>query len=194
MRHFLDFEKPIAELEGKIEELRRTTDAGGIDDAEVDAERRGADLWLDLPAAPGKGGGHGLFKGAAKVAQAAAVGFCQCTRAAFGEFKEVLEVAHADRLSARQIHLLRAEAGEHAQIVTRACNGHVETALAALAVERAEIHGQLASWVRAVRDGKIDEIAFVALHALQVLDEQRFQFALGEVGLQSRILPSGVVE
>jgi len=31
MRHFLDFEKPIAELEGKIEELRRTTDAGGID-------------------------------------------------------------------------------------------------------------------------------------------------------------------
>ncbi|MFN6956049.1 MAG: acetyl-CoA carboxylase carboxyl transferase subunit alpha, partial [Acetobacteraceae bacterium] len=31
MRHFLDFEKPIAELEGQIEELRRTTDAGGID-------------------------------------------------------------------------------------------------------------------------------------------------------------------
>jgi acetyl-CoA carboxylase carboxyl transferase subunit alpha len=34
MRHFLDFEKPIAELEGQIEELRRTTDAGGIDVAE----------------------------------------------------------------------------------------------------------------------------------------------------------------
>ncbi|HYZ33485.1 MAG TPA: acetyl-CoA carboxylase carboxyltransferase subunit alpha [Crenalkalicoccus sp.] len=34
MRHFLDFEKPIAELEGKIEELSRTTDAGGIDVAE----------------------------------------------------------------------------------------------------------------------------------------------------------------
>ena len=34
MRHFLDFEKPIAELEGKIEELRRTSDAGGIDVAE----------------------------------------------------------------------------------------------------------------------------------------------------------------
>lgn len=31
MRHFLDFEKPIAELEGKLEELRRTTDAGGLD-------------------------------------------------------------------------------------------------------------------------------------------------------------------
>ena len=30
MRHFLDFEKPIAELEGKIEELRRMSDPGGI--------------------------------------------------------------------------------------------------------------------------------------------------------------------
>jgi acetyl-CoA carboxylase carboxyl transferase subunit alpha len=34
MRHFLEFEKPIAELAGKIEELRRTTDAGGIDVAD----------------------------------------------------------------------------------------------------------------------------------------------------------------
>ena len=34
MRHFLDFEKPIAELENKVEELRRATDAGGIDVAE----------------------------------------------------------------------------------------------------------------------------------------------------------------
>jgi acetyl-CoA carboxylase carboxyl transferase subunit alpha len=31
MRHFLDFEKPIAELEGKLEELRRTNEAGGLD-------------------------------------------------------------------------------------------------------------------------------------------------------------------
>ncbi len=34
MSHFLEFEKPIAELEGKVEELRRATDAGGIDVAE----------------------------------------------------------------------------------------------------------------------------------------------------------------
>ncbi|MBO1077582.1 acetyl-CoA carboxylase carboxyltransferase subunit alpha [Roseomonas haemaphysalidis] len=34
MRHFLDFEKPLAELEGKIEELRRTTDTGSVDLAE----------------------------------------------------------------------------------------------------------------------------------------------------------------
>ncbi|MDW8316191.1 MAG: acetyl-CoA carboxylase carboxyltransferase subunit alpha, partial [Rhodovarius sp.] len=31
MSHFLDFEKPIAELEGKVEELRRTSESGGID-------------------------------------------------------------------------------------------------------------------------------------------------------------------
>jgi len=34
MRHFLDFEKPIAELEGKIEELRRMSDPEGINIAE----------------------------------------------------------------------------------------------------------------------------------------------------------------
>ncbi|MBV9777433.1 MAG: acetyl-CoA carboxylase carboxyl transferase subunit alpha, partial [Acetobacteraceae bacterium] len=34
MRHFLDFEKPVAELEGKIEELRRMSEPGGINIAE----------------------------------------------------------------------------------------------------------------------------------------------------------------
>ena len=30
MRHYLDFEKPIAELEGKIEELRRMSEPEGL--------------------------------------------------------------------------------------------------------------------------------------------------------------------
>jgi acetyl-CoA carboxylase carboxyl transferase subunit alpha len=34
MRHFLDFEKPVAELEGKIEELRRMSEPDGINIAE----------------------------------------------------------------------------------------------------------------------------------------------------------------
>jgi acetyl-CoA carboxylase carboxyl transferase subunit alpha len=34
MRHFLDFEKPIADLEGKIEELRHLSDGGDINIAE----------------------------------------------------------------------------------------------------------------------------------------------------------------
>ena len=34
MRHFLDFEKPIAELEGKIEELRRMSESDGINIAD----------------------------------------------------------------------------------------------------------------------------------------------------------------
>jgi len=34
MRQFLDFEKPIAELEGKIDELRRLTEPGGINIAD----------------------------------------------------------------------------------------------------------------------------------------------------------------
>ncbi len=36
MRHFLDFERPVAELESKVEELRRMQEPGGIDiEAEV---------------------------------------------------------------------------------------------------------------------------------------------------------------
>src|SRR5271167_4274154 len=34
MRHFLDFEKPLAELEGKIEELRRMSEPEGINIAD----------------------------------------------------------------------------------------------------------------------------------------------------------------
>ena len=43
MRHFLDFEKPIAELEGKIEELRRMSEPEGMNIAEEvgTADRKG---------------------------------------------------------------------------------------------------------------------------------------------------------
>ena len=34
MAQYLEFEKPIAELEGKIEELRHLSDGGGINIAE----------------------------------------------------------------------------------------------------------------------------------------------------------------
>ena len=34
MRHFLDFEKPLAELEGKIEELRHLSNGGDINIAD----------------------------------------------------------------------------------------------------------------------------------------------------------------
>ncbi|MGI4939648.1 MAG: acetyl-CoA carboxylase carboxyltransferase subunit alpha [Janthinobacterium lividum] len=44
MRHFLDFEKPVAELESKIEDLRRMQQPGGIDiDEEVAALEQKAD-------------------------------------------------------------------------------------------------------------------------------------------------------
>ena len=38
MRHFLDFEKSIAELEGKIEELRHLSDGAELNIAEEDAD------------------------------------------------------------------------------------------------------------------------------------------------------------
>src|ERR1700719_3463256 len=47
MRHFLDFEKPIAELEGKIEELRRLSTTGELNIAdEVGRLQSSADRML----------------------------------------------------------------------------------------------------------------------------------------------------
>ena len=47
MRHFLDFEKPVAELESKIEDLRRAVQPGGIDiNEEVAALEQKADEQL----------------------------------------------------------------------------------------------------------------------------------------------------
>ena len=40
MRHFLDFERPIAELEGKIDELRRLSNDSGLNIAEEVAPAR----------------------------------------------------------------------------------------------------------------------------------------------------------
>ena len=42
MRHFLDFEQPIAELEGKIDELRHLSNASGLNIAEEVGAARSA--------------------------------------------------------------------------------------------------------------------------------------------------------
>ena len=49
MRHFLDFEKPVAELERTIEELRRAQEPGGINiEDEVERLTDKADKQLRL--------------------------------------------------------------------------------------------------------------------------------------------------
>ena len=53
MRHFLDFEKPIAELEGKIEELRKMSDVDGLNIAE-EVTRLGQKVDQQLRATYGK--------------------------------------------------------------------------------------------------------------------------------------------
>jgi len=74
MRTYLEFEKPIAELEGKIEELRRTTDAGGIDVAEEVARLRDKAQALGVRVADTSGRGwsmlrHDLFLSDSEVTQ-----------------------------------------------------------------------------------------------------------------------------
>ena len=49
MRHFLDFEKPLAELEGKIEELRHLANGGDINIADEVAR---LEAKVDRPCSP----------------------------------------------------------------------------------------------------------------------------------------------
>ena len=50
MKNFLEFEKPIAELEGKIEELRHLSGAGDLNIADEVSKLQGkADRLLRLP-------------------------------------------------------------------------------------------------------------------------------------------------
>ena len=64
MRHFLDFEKPLAELEGKIEELRHLADGGDLNIADEVEPARGQGR---PAAAPDLRQAHALAEGAARA-------------------------------------------------------------------------------------------------------------------------------
>ncbi|MOA32922.1 hypothetical protein D3C78_1541790 [compost metagenome] len=71
---------------------------------------------------------------------------------------------------------------------------HVQAALTPRAVKRTEVHRHQARGIRAVGDGEVNDVALVALNALQVLHEHWFEFAVGEVAFQHRILAALVIQ
>ena len=92
-------------------------------------------------------GGHRLLEGRFEPADRAQVLGRQRDGAALGEVEEGLEVAHAHRLGAAGSIWSAREAGEDDELLARARHRDVEPPLAAVAVERAEIHGALAGGV-----------------------------------------------
>ena len=65
---------------------------------------------------------------------------------------------------------------------------HVQPALAAVAQQRAPLVAHPAVGVLAVPDRQDDRVPLVALHPLQVLDEERLRAVLGEEALQVRVV------
>jgi hypothetical protein len=128
-------------------------------------------LGVQFPALACQGFGHGRLEGAFEAAQAALAGLGQGAGAPLGELQEVLQVAHAQGLGARQIHLLALEAGEHPQLVPGAGDGHVQAALTTRRFIGPKFIDTAPCQVRPVGDREVHDVAFVALHAFQVLDE-----------------------
>src|SRR6266516_1331389 len=70
------------------------------------------------------------------------------------------------------VHVAYGERAHRCHPVPRSGDGHVESALATLVVQRSEPIQETAFGVLAVADRKDDRVALVALHPFQVLDEE----------------------
>src|SRR5258708_12498743 len=79
---------------------------------------------------------------------------------------------------ARQV--ARVDRADDDELLPGAGYGDVEPALAAFAVQRPQVPVEDAVLIRAVADAEHDHVALVALHALQVLDEE----TAGGIGIE----------
>ena len=95
----------------------------------------------------------------------------KCLGAALGKFQEAAKLHHALRTGAGQVDLIGTNDGIHRHFLTGTGYGDIQSAPAAVLVERAEIHGDLPVLVGAVADGEQDHIPLVTLDIFEVLDE-----------------------
>ena len=93
----------------------------------------------------------------------------------------------ADGLRARQVDVRALARREYDDLFLRPRNGHVEPPLAAGAVQRAEVHHELSVGALGVADREEYDVAFVALHVFEVLDEERLVRLVSEVVLELRV-------
>ena len=93
----------------------------------------------------------------------------------------------ADGLRAVQVDLRALARREHDDLLLRARDGDVEAPLAAGSVEGSEVHEELSVRTLRVADREQDHVPFVALHVLEVLDEERLLARVREEVLELRI-------
>lgn len=70
-------------------------------------------------------------------------------------------------------------------------DGHVEAALTAGEVERAEVHGDGAAGISPVGGGEVNDTTLITLHVFEVFHENGFGVGLREVGFERFIRSAG---
>ena len=84
------------------------------------------------------------------------------------------EDTHTTGRSPVQVNIQRAQISEHFAAPASTGDQYIQPALPTIAIERSKIHGHLAVLIAAVPDADENHIPFIALHVLEILDEERF--------------------
>ena len=106
-----------------------------------------------------------------------------------------MKSTHALGAGAAEIDLFGPQRGEDQKLVARPGDRDVKPAVAAVAVERGDLCGDAAGLVGADGHREEDDVALVALHVLEVLDEDRLVGLVAvEKRLQRRVAAARLVE
>jgi hypothetical protein len=126
-----------------------TAERIGMNDAEVDAEVRDADLRVDLPAPRLQGC---LLEVQLRPAPSEREGLGQRPWPTLGELQEMLEVLDVWGTAARDVDLLRPQRREDTELAPGSGDGHVQPPVPALAVQGADGGAHASVRIRSDRD------------------------------------------
>ncbi|KPA98050.1 hypothetical protein PF70_01844 [Pseudomonas asplenii] len=109
-------------------------------DAQVNSERRHANLGDNVPSFLGELSRNSFLEWAIEATNTSSISLNQSLRPSLSKLKEVLQISYTLILGTRQIHMLRAGRREHDKLLTCSGDGHIQPALAPFLVHRAKAH------------------------------------------------------
>lgn len=159
-----------------------------VTDTKIDPESGDADLRHNTPATPFQLRCHGLFERRLETADRADIRSRQGDRTALGIVEESLEVMHGQCLGACRVDLVGRETREHDKFLPGTRDGDVQTTFASIAVQRTEVHRQLACGILPEGDREKNDVTLIALNVLQVLDDGGLDPLFGKKPLELRLI------
>ena len=158
----------------------------GVDHRKVDEAPGRTDPVVRLVSEPGQGQSHGLLeRRISRVVRLLGRGFCSGR----GVGQERLQRPYPLGVGAAQVDVLRRQVGEHFAALFGPGDQHVQPALPAVPVQRPKVHVGGPVSGAPVPDADENDVSLVALHRLQVLDEERLVGMGREEPLAGGVLP-----